>query len=135
MIKDWRGTPIVPGCHIVYFSKYHGCSWVTEAKVLEVRSNNRLSASIVRSTNRNFKVGKKVTILAVERVVVIPSTEALTWPDGTKIEAPHPSTQASDFGVPQGLKELDDPALDLSSPALDDAEPPCPLCEGMCLAD
>jgi len=77
-MKDWRGTPITPGCIIVYPGRQSSHMWMVEGEVLEIfqdwhwdRFVWTLRVQPLRQGTYGRTNKKPVKITALERVTVI----------------------------------------------------------------
>jgi hypothetical protein len=80
---DWRGTPIEPGCLIVYPGRHSSSMWMMEAEVLEITSapnpydftwsQDKVALRVQPLRQGRYdRVNKKpVKLTALERVTVI----------------------------------------------------------------
>lgn len=79
-MKDWRGTPIVPGSIVVYPGRQSSSMWMVEAEVLEVFQDWHYNDFVWALRVQPKRVGKygdrslkPVKLTALERVTVIQS--------------------------------------------------------------
>jgi len=54
-MKDWRGTPIKVGAHILYPSRQFGQMWVTESVVTSVDDKAGIIEARKLRSNSNYK--------------------------------------------------------------------------------
>lgn len=72
-MKDWRGTTITVGCHVLYVSRHGSAVWLNEARVTDTQ-NGKLQVTALRSNGwrRDYKRSvTDVTLTALENVTVI----------------------------------------------------------------
>lgn len=76
-MKDWRGTPIVPGSIIVYPGRKSSSMWMVEAEVLEIIQiwewgQFKWALRVQPLRHGNYRTNKRpVNVTALERVTVI----------------------------------------------------------------
>lgn len=77
-MKDWRGTPIVPGCIVVYPGRRGSHQWMVEAEVLDIIQiwewdafKWALRVQPLRQGTYGRTDKKPVKITALERVTVV----------------------------------------------------------------
>lgn len=89
VLTDWRGTPIEPGCTIVYPGRKSSSLWVTEAVVIETGTQPswrgvipHLVVQITKSSGY-FRTPRRVRLTSIDKVTVIPTS--------AELERRHPS--------------------------------------------